>query len=339
MKSLKPLLFVIVVAAMGAMLLAQADKPEPSGVKMASAAEKFLGGLTPPQKSQATFAFDDAERLNWHFIPRERKGIPLRDLEGTALTAAHDLLQSGLSKAGYDQALSVMSLEEVLYLLEGGERAVRRERRNPGKYYLSVFGTPSKTGKWGWRVEGHHLSLNYTINNGEVIGSTPEFFGANPGVIDAGPGRAIRVLAPEEDIARQILKLCSAENSKLVLIGAKAPDDLRGANQPQADVTPPVGLSARQMNADQRKLLSELLSEYLRNMPADVESRRRARVEKDGLDSISFAWWGGSERNQPYYYRVQGPSFLIEHNNTQNNANHIHSYWRDFAGDFGVARK
>lgn len=339
MNSLKPLLTVIVIAAMGAMLLAQADKPEPSGSKMASAAEKFLGAISPAQKTQATFAFDDAERLNWHFIPRVRKGLPLRDLEGASLSAAHELIQSGLSKAGYDQALSVMSLEEVLYLLEAGDRAERRERRNPGKYYLSVFGTPSKAGKWGWRLEGHHISLNYTINNGEVIGSTPEFFGANPGVIDAGPGRAIRVLAPEEDIARQILKLCSVETAKTVLIDAKAPDDLRGANQPQADATPPVGLSAAQMNADQRKLLGELLNEYLRNMPSDVESKRRARVEKDGLDSISFAWWGGSERNQPYYYRVQGPSFLIEHNNTQNNANHIHSYWRDLAGDFGIARK
>jgi hypothetical protein len=339
MKTFKPLLTVIVIAAMGAVLLAQADKSEPSGAKMASAAEKFLAAMSPAQKTQATFAFDDAERLNWHFIPRERKGIPLRDLDGAALSAAHDLLQTGLSKAGYDQALSVMSLEEVLYLLEAGDRATRRERRNPGKYYFSIFGTPSKSGRWGWRVEGHHLSLNYTIDNGDVIGSTPEFFGANPGVIDAGPGRSIRVLAPEEDIARQILKLCSADNAKVVLVETKAPDDLRGANQPQADVTPAVGLSAKQMNPDQRKLLGELLSEYLRNMPADVEAKRRARVEKDGLDSISFAWWGGSERNQPYYYRVQGPSFLIEHNNTQNNANHIHSFWRDLAGDFGIARK
>jgi hypothetical protein len=339
MKSLRPFVGVSVSLVVTALLWAQADKPEPSGVRMAPAAEKFLGGLTPAQKTQATFAFDDAERLNWHFIPRPRKGLPLRDLEGAALQAAHDLIQTGLSKAGYEQALSVMSLEEVLYLLEAGERAERRERRHPGKYYLSVFGTPTKTGQWGWRLEGHHMSLNYTIKNGEVIGSTPEFFGANPGVIDAGPGRAIRVLAAEEDIARQILKLCSPDQKKVVLVDAKAPDDLRGANQTQADVTPPVGLPASQMNPDQRKLLGELLNEYLRNMPADVEAKRRAVLEKDGLDPIHFSWWGGSERNQPYYYRVQGPSFLIEHNNTQSNANHIHEYWRDLAGDFGIPRK
>jgi hypothetical protein len=202
-----------------------------------------------------------------------------------------------------------------------------------------VFGTPAKTGQWGWRLEGHHMSLNYTIKNGEVIGSTPEFFGANPGVIDAGPGRAIRVLAAEEDIARQILKLCSPDQKKVVLVDPKAPDDLRGANQPQADASPAVGLPASQMNPDQRKLLGELLNEYLRNMPADVEAKRRAVLEKDGLDPIHFSWWGGSERNQPYYYRVQGPSFLIEHNNTQSNANHIHEYWRDLAGDFGIPRK
>lgn len=336
---------VLVLGAMGALLLAQADQAPPSGQAMRDAATAFREALSTEQRAQASFEFTDPERLNWHFIPRPRKGLPLRDLEGNALKAAHKLIASGLSTSGYDQALSIMSLEEVLYLLESGDRAERRERRNPGKYYLSVFGTPSDTGKWGWRVEGHHLSLNYTLENGQVIGSTPEFFGSNPAFIDAGPGRSIRVLGTEEDLARQILKLCNAETVKVVHVDPKAPDDLRGGNAQggpnttQAETTPPVGLPAAKMNDDQKKLLGELLSEYLKNMPADISSKRRTRLTEAGFDNIYFAWWGDTERNERHQYRVQGPTFIIEYNNTQNNANHVHSFWRDLAGDFGIPVK
>jgi hypothetical protein len=334
--------FAVVFAVdgtMGALLWAQGDQKEPSGKAMMQAAQKLRGNLPKELLDRMSFGFDDAERLNWHFIPRERKGVALRELEGPALKAAHELLGSGLSQSGYEQALSVMSLEELLYLLEGGDRAERRERRNPGKYYLSIFGTPSETGKWGWRIEGHHLSLNYTLDKGEVIGSTPEFFGANPAFVDAGPKRSIRVLGTEEDLGRQILKLCSPENLKALHVDPKAPDDLRGANQPQADNTPPVGLPVSKMNADQKKILGELISEYLKNMPADVSSKRRSALMQAGIDNIFFAWWGDTDRNERHYYRVQGPTFLIEYNNTQNDANHVHSYWRDLTGDFGIPVK
>src|SRR5258708_894929 len=223
-----------VAATMGAILFAQGDSQEPSGKAMFQAAQKFRAAFSKEQLGQASFGFDDAERLNWHFIPRVRKGLPLRDLEGESLKSAQALIASGLSKSGYDQALSIMSLEEVLYLLEPGDREERRERRNPGKYYLSLFGMPSETGKWGWRVEGHHVSLNYTLENGEVISSTPEFFGANPAFIDAGPGRSIRVLGTEEDLARQILKLCTPQQAKIAHIDTKAPDDLLEGPNPQA---------------------------------------------------------------------------------------------------------
>jgi hypothetical protein len=333
------LVAVCVVGMMGALLRAQANKAEPSGAAMAAAAKVFVAALTPAQASQARFNYDDAERLNWHFIPRPRKGLPLKALEGEPLQKAQALIQTGLSKAGYDQALNVMSLEEVLYLLEPGDRQERRERRDPQKYYLSIFGEPTPTGTWGWRLEGHHLSLNYTIVKGEVVASTPEFFGANPGMIDAGPKRMIRVLAPEEDLARQLLKLCSPEQLKAAWIDPTAPGEVRSAGAAQPETTPPVGLKAAQMTGDQKQLLKELLNEYLKNMPADVESARRGELDKAGFDNIYFAWWGKQDRNEPHHYRVQGPTFLIEYNNTQNDANHVHSMWRNLAGDFNVPLK
>lgn len=334
MRARKILAAGLVTAAMGALLAANLQKQPPSGVAMTRAGQSFLTTLTEPQRNQAAFEFDSPERLNWHFIPRERKGLPLKDLEGDALKAAHKFIQSGLSNAGYDQALNVMSLEEVLYLLEGGEREYRRDRRDPGKYYLSIFGKPGLKGTWGWRVEGHHLSLNYVVKDGEVVSSTPEFFGANPGTIDAGPERRIRVLGPEEDMARQILKLCSPEQQEVAWIEKKAPDDLRGAGEAQPVVTEAVGLPFSKMNANQKELLQALLTEYLKNMPADVSEQRRAKINQHGPDNIRFAWWGSSEQDERHYYRVQGDSFIIEYNNTQNNANHVHSMWRDLAGDF-----
>ncbi len=342
----KLVLAASVLIAIGALLSANFQTEPASGQKMVAAAKAFLGTLTPEQKKLASFAFDDKERLNWHFIPRPRNGLPIRQLEGDSLKAAHALLQSGLSTVGYDQALNVMSLEEVLYLLEGGVREERRERRDPKKYYFSFFGTPAETGTWGWRIEGHHMSLNYTIKEGKVASSTPEFFGANPGTIDSGVGRQIRVLGPEEDIARSILKLCNEDQKKLAWIDTKAPDDLRtggatGTNPVafQPETAAPVGLPASKRSGDQKKLLAELLSEYLKNMPSDVEKERRAAIEKAGLDSIHFAWWGDADQHKRHYYRVQGPTFLIESNNTQNTANHVHSMWRNLGGDFAIPIK
>ena len=330
-----------VLLTMGALLIAQPDKDAKTlpGEEMTESAAQFVSSLTEQQRKSATFAYDDKERLNWHFIPRERKGVPLKDLEGASLKSAHKLIQSGLSEKGYDQALNVMSLEEVLYLLEGGEREYRRSRRDPLKYYLSIFGTPSLKGTWGWRVEGHHLSLNYSVTDGKIVASTPEFFGANPGTIESGVGRQIRVLGPEEDLARQILKLSNEAQKKKIWLDKTAPKDIRGGGVAQPDLTKPVGIAAADMSKDQKKILGQLLSEYLQNMPNLIEKQRRVAIEKAGFDNIHFAWWGGPDLNQPHYYRVQGPSFLIEYNNTQNNANHVHSIWRDLDGDFNVSLK
>ena len=339
MATRKLVLTATVLVAMVTLLAAQNAQTPKTGLAMSAAAKDFLAAISPAQKGEATFKFDDAERLNWHFIPRPRKGLPLKNLEGAALKAARTFIHSGLSEAGYDQSLNIMSLEELLYLLEDGERDFRRDRRDPGKYYLSVFGEPADTGLWGWRLEGHHISLNFTIKDGKVVSSTPEFFGANPGTVDAGKGRQIRVLGAEEDIARQVLKLCTPEQQKVCWISKEAPGEVPGPNVAQPVVAAPVGLPYAQMSEDQKKLIQELLSEYLKNLPADIEQERRAAINAAGIDKLHFAWYGLSELHEPHHYRVQGPTFVIEYNNTQNNANHVHSMWRNLGGDFGIPVK
>ncbi|WP_166819842.1 DUF3500 domain-containing protein [Thalassoroseus pseudoceratinae] len=338
----KLLLSFLVIGCFGVLLTVTAQnqkKPDPAGKKMIAAADNFLETLSEEQKEQATFAYDSDERVNWHFIPRERKGLPLKDLEGDARKAAEQLLQAGLSEAGYDQAVNVMSLEEILFLLEGGEREYRRDRRDPQKYYFSVFGEPNAQGTWGWRVEGHHLSLNYTIENGHVVASTPEFFGANPALVDSGPKRKIRVLGPEEDLARQLLNATDPEEMKTIWISKEAPDDIRGGGEVQPVVTEAVGLAAGDMNDQQKKLLRALLAEYLKNMPGDVEADRRKRINDAGWEGIHFAWWGSDKPNERHHYVVQGDTFIIEYNNTQNDANHLHTIWRNIDGDFNLPRE
>lgn len=321
----------------GLQSVSHAQQPDNPGEDMTVAATRFLEVLDHSLKLKASFSYDDAERLNWHFIPRERKGVGLWDLNGAAQDAANALVKSGLTAAGYQKVLQVRSLEEVLYLFEGGPEEERRTKRHPHKYYVTIFGTPASKGTWGWRFEGHHLSLNFSIRNGRIVSSTPEFIGANPGLIDAGPKRYLRVLGKREDIARQILKTCTDETSPKAWLSKKAPKDIRGGGVAQPVLDSPEGLRFADMSSEQQKLLKELIAEYLSAMPTTVVRERMKLINRDGMDDIHFAWWGGSERNEPHHYVVQGKSFIIEYNNTQNDANHVHAIWRNTAGDFNVS--
>jgi hypothetical protein len=324
---------VVAVALVGLLVAAKNGEERGSGPRMAEAAQAFLAKLTPEQRAQATFRYDDPERLNWHYIPKPRKGIPLKALDPAAREAARSFIATGLSKQGYEQAVNVMSLDDVLYLLETDDWTARRQRRDPLNYYVSVFGTPDDRGEWGWRLEGHHLSLNFSIRDGRVVSSTPEFFGANPAEINAGPGRSLRVLAPLEDLAREIVRTCTPDQMTVIRAGAKAPNDVWSTNKLQPVLTPEVGLLVSAMTKDQQALLRRLLAEYLKVVPADMRAEREAQLEGAGFDKIRLAWWGGINRNEKHAYRVQGPTFLIEYNNTQNDANHVHSVWRSTTGD------
>lgn len=312
------------------------DGSERPGVGMATAAAKLASVLPADQKPKLMYAFDDPERINWHFIPKDRNGVVLWDLTGEPRKAAEDLVKAGLSAAGYAKTLQVRSLEEVLYLFEAGEEEYRRNRRHPHKYHVTVFGTPAATGLWGWRFEGHHLSLNFTIQDGVVVSSTPEFLGANPGLINGGPGRNLRILGQREDLARQILKSCNEEQKKKMWISETAPDEIRGPGAPQPVAEAAVGLRYADMSPDQQKLMKELIGEYLSGMPVQVVRDRLKAIEKGGMDDVRIGWWGQSELNQRHHYVIQGASFVIEYNNTQNEANHVHAMWRNLGGDFNI---
>jgi hypothetical protein len=297
---------------------------------MTECANRFLAALDANQRKKATFSFNSDERLNWHFIPRDRKGIALREMTPYQKHLASALLAAGLSQTGYIKAVTVMSLEDVLRVIENDSGEVR----NPELYYFSVFGTPYNTGTWGYRVEGHHLSQNYTVVNGAVVDG-PSFFGANPAQIQEGPRRGLRTLRGEDDLGFELIQALDEKQQKVAIVNPVAYREiLTGASRKAALRGQPSGLSASTMNARQFDVLMALMEEYARNVPDELADRRIAEINKAGRN-IFFAWSGGTSGSDPHYYRVQTPSFLIELDDTQDGANHIHSVWRDLSGDFG----
>ena len=332
---------MITAVAIGSMIAA-----ERASTSMAATGAKFLASLTPEQRQQATFAFDGDERLHWHFIPTEmfpRKGLLVRNMTEPQRAAARELLKTGLSQRGYLTASSIMDLETVLKALEGARPETGRGangqaqvlERDPEKYFFSVFGTPSTKDTWGWRVEGHHVSLHFTVVNGSLVAGSPTFFGSNPAEVREGPKKGLRILGAEEDAARALLQSLDAAQRTKAIFDAKAPGDM--ITMANVDINPlsPAGIAADALTAAQRDLLMKLVDVYVGAMASDIAADRMARLKKAGVEKITFAWAGETERGKKHYYRMQGPTFLVEYDNTQNDGNHSHSVWRDFNGDFG----
>ena len=298
------------------------------GAAIAEAANNFLAALTPEQQAKTVFELKSDERVNWHFVPKERNGLTFADMTPAQRHLAHALLATTLSHRGYFKAATIMSLEQVLKEIEK-----TGPRRDAEMYYFSLFGTPGKD-VWGWRAEGHHLSLNFLVR-GDTVLATPSFMGSNPAEVLAGPRQGLRVLAKEEDLGRELVKTLDDEQRKLAVIAETAPRDILTSNSRKAKRLEPAGLAVAQMNERQRGLLRALVDEYVARNRAEVAKADWARINQAGWEKVSFAWAGGFERGQGHYYRVQGPTFLLEFDNTQNNANHIHAVWRDFENDFG----
>ena len=301
---------------------------------MAEAASNFLAGLdaTGQQKAVIDFA-DTVERENWHYIPRDRAGLPLKEMDEKQRELAHALVATGVSAQGYEKLSTIMSLEPILAELEGGGR---RFPRDPELYYVSVFGAPGTDAPWGWRFEGHHISLNYTLVKGRMLGPTPLFFGSNPGEVRHGEQTGLRALKEEEDLGRQLLHALDGEQKTVAIVDEQAPDDIITTNVPYVrGEVQPEGLGSQDMNAAQREILYALVETYVKRLPEAVAEAEWARLVGADLQAARFAWAGAEERGGPHYYRVLGPSFLAEYDNTQNDANHIHAVWRDLSNDFG----
>lgn len=342
----KQLLVVGIVAAglVGAVCLSK-EAPSP-GVRMCDDAAKLVSSLNDDQKSQALFAFDDKERTNWNFVPLQdaqkrptRKGLRFEKMSAEQKDTAKALLRAGTSRSGFEKATTIMSLEAILADLEKGGAMVRK----PGWYFVSIFGTPSKAGKWGWRIEGHHLSLNFVVDRGKIVASTPAFFGANPAELRMGPRKGHRTLPEAEDLAKQLFASLDDDQRKIAFQSKQFPDIEQG--KAAARPGEAKGLPAAKMNEKQRDLLMKLIASYAQRMPQTIAETELAEVKSAGIDKIAFAFAQDADKTgKPYTYHIQGPTFLIEFLNVQsdsagNPANHIHSCWRDLKGDFGIAVK
>jgi Protein of unknown function (DUF3500) len=331
MQRIKPSLILASLVVVGAALWAS-TYVEQTGSRMAVAADRFLDSLNKAQIQKVSYPVDSKERLNWHFIPRERNGLPIKELTSEQRALAFGLVQTGVGGGGYLKATTIMSLEQVLKEMEQGKGPLR----DPERYFLTIFGTPSDQGTWGWRVEGHHLSLNFMLENGKIVAATPSFFGANPAEVRQGPRQGVRTLADREDTALRLVQALDGNQKKIAIVSAEAPKEIRAAGTPQPPADAAPGISYTELNSDQRPLLRALVESYSSDMPDEVAKAWIDEIRKAGIEGIKFSWSGPADRSQGHAYRVQGPTFLIEFNNTQNGANHIHSVWRNMLGDFGI---
>jgi hypothetical protein len=325
-------LLLLCLAATAGGAFAQ-DGPHPSGAaaaRMRAAAERVLAGLPAAAREKVARPFDDGDRTDWHYTPRSRNGVALKELDAQGRDAVHALLKEALSATGYRKVVNIVELELVLRELE-----TFGLMRDPERYHLTIYGTPGATAAWGWRFEGHHVSLNFTLAGDRMAVDAPSFLGANPANVPRGPKAGLRVLAAEEDEARALLGSLRDAQRREAIFDTRTFGDIVTGNAAKVDPLQPVGITASSMTDAQRAQLVKLVEVHAATFAPGLAQARMARVKEGGIDKIRFGWAGATERGKPHYYRVQGPLFLIEYDASQGGGNHIHAVWRDFTGDFG----
>ncbi|MHB0960595.1 MAG: DUF3500 domain-containing protein [Pirellulaceae bacterium] len=319
----------------------QAQAHDDVPAEMAAAATRFLQSLDDSQRDKVAIAFDQERRHAWHYVPSSmmeahggRRGLAVKEMSPHQRVLAHGLLSTALSHRGYLQAMTIMALEAVLRDLEGGNPA-----RDPEMYHVAVYGTPLTTGTWGWSFEGHHLSVNLTLIDGQRFSVTPSFFGSNPAIVPGGSQQGLEVLAAEQQLARELMQSLSPSQQKLAVIAQEAPSEIiTGADRHvrRDRFEPPQGIPFEQLTADQQALLLKLVAQFATKYRDPIIGQIEQHTPVTTGQDMHFAWAGGWEPHQGHYYRIQTAQFLFEYDNTQNNANHVHAVWRQFDGDFGA---
>lgn len=301
--------------------------------------QAFLQALTPEQRKLVAYPFAGDERFNWHFVPRQRKGLALKQMTPAQRTMAMALIKTGLSQSGYDKATAIMAMENVLRIIE--KRADTDTYRDPDNYAFTVFGDPATDAEpWGWRVEGHHISLNFSSLTGQVLSVSPMFLGSNPGEVRVDvPQKGQQILRQETELAFALLKTLTTEQRKQAVIAPVAYTEMVTGNSRKASLERMDGLTLADMTTEQRTLFLNLLGVYMSRYRVTLAKQQMGRIEKAGLDQLRFAWAGDLTPDlgvgKGWYYRIHGPMLLIEYDNSQNNANHIHTIVRDLTNDFG----
>ncbi len=300
-------------------------------------ATNFLNTLSPELKSQALFSLSDSERMNMNYVPIERKGPTFHDFNDKQKQAALELLKASLSSQGYHKSTEIMQLENVLYMMENNttKKPEGKTHRDPLNYHLCIFGKPSPNDFWGWRFEGHHISLNFTSTNGKIVSSTPSFFGSNPGIVQIDQDKGKEVLKSETDIGFKLINSLTPAQLKVAIISDVAPGDIITGNKRKVENIETDGIQYSSLTADQKKIFMVLLDVFISNYELNFAKAFMDKIKKAGIDNLYFAWSGALKPGIGNYYRIYGPVLLIEYDNTQNHANHVHTVVRDLTNDYG----
>ena len=302
---------------------------EPMVGALSAAAQNWLALLSDDERATAAWAFDASERGNWHYAPRKRNGLPLGAMSDKQREMALALLSASLSDQGIRKAKSIMELEDILRVLEGSSRS----RRDPSNYAITVFGEPRHP-PWGWRIEGHHLVLNFTIASSGDVSITPNFWGANPARIPLGDHEGERVLESEYFLALELARSLTPRQRLEAVFATRSVGNIISERGRGRALNDPTGLSCADLSEQQSLVLAALLGCYLDNMPPEVAAHHRHLATRD-VHALHLGWAGGMTEGEAFYYRLHGPRLVIEFDCTADNANHIHSVWRDPVNDWG----
>jgi hypothetical protein len=289
----------------------------------------FLNSLGRAERRQAMFSFASGERFDWHYIPKERKGLALAAMSEAQRHLAKSILRAALSERGYSRTEEIMQLDAILAEMEQDH-----ETYGPLNYVFTIFGQPGNGAPWGWRVDGHHLSLNFS-HAPDGVSVTPIFYGANPATVEQGPLQGLRVLGGEEDLGRELIRSLDADERGTAIIRHAAFEDILTGPGRETSLKRSLGLALGQMSEGHRALALRIIEEFVGTLKPSLAEAERTRLRAAGIERIHFAWAGALEPRQPHYYRLHGPNLVIEYDNTQNDANHIHSVWHDPTRDFG----